>query len=236
MTETIILAGGLGTRLRSRVSDRPKPMAEVAGRPFLEHLLFYCANQGTKHFIISVGYKGNIIKNYFGDSFKNSPITYVFEDEPLGTGGAILKSFESLRSNEPFVLLNGDTYFEVDLRNMIFFHKKNKSELTVALFTATEPDRFGLVEIDSLSKLTSFNNTKAMQNELANGGVYIVNPGLLRIKEPNAFPISFEEVLIKMFLTQKRNMFGYKQETRFIDIGLPKDYEDAQRLKWHLIK
>lgn len=234
MTEAIILAGGLGTRLRSRVSDRPKPMAEVAGRPFLEHLLFYYANQGAKHFVISVGYKGNIIKDHFGDSFKNIAITYVFEDEPLGTGGAILKSFESLKSNEPFLLLNGDTYFEVDLKNMVFFHNKNQSELTVALFTATEPDRFGLVEIDSASTLTSFNNVKAAQNELANGGVYILNPDLLRMKELSVFPISFEETLMKIFLSQKKSMFGYKQETRFIDIGLPKDYEDAQRLKWYL--
>ena len=234
MTEAIILAGGLGTRLRSRVSDRPKPMAEVAGRPFLEHLLFYYANQGAKHFVISVGYKGNIIKDHFGDSFKNIAITYVFEDEPLGTGGAILKSFESLKSSEPFLLLNGDTYFEVDLKNMVFFHNKNQSELTVALFTATEPDRFGLVEIDSASTLTSFNNVKAAQNELANGGVYILNPDLLRMKELSVFPISFEETLMKMFLSQKKSMFGYKQETRFIDIGLPKDYEDAQRLKWYL--
>ena len=126
MTEAIILAGGLGTRLRSRVSDRPKPMAEVAGRPFLEHLLFYYANQGAKHFVISVGYKGNIIKDHFGDSFKNIAITYVFEDKPLGTGGAILKSFESLKSNEPFLLLNGDAIFRFNLKSIYKNHcKKN---------------------------------------------------------------------------------------------------------------
>lgn len=237
MTEAIILAGGFGTRLRSRVSDRPKPMAEVAGRPFLEHLIFYCSGQGVEHFIISIGHKGNFIRDYFGGSFMNRPITYVHEEEPLGTGGALIKSYKSLKSNKPFVLLNGDTYFEVDIKNMILFHKKNKSKLTIALFVATESDRFGLVKVDSKSVITNFNNTKASKNELANGGVYVITPSLLKkIKNPGATPISLEATVVQTLLNQDKDMFGYKQKARFIDIGLPRDYENAQFLTWRLIE
>ena len=233
MTEVIILAGGLGTRLRSIVDDRPKPMAEVAGRPFLEHLLIYSINQGIEHFIISIGYKGASIKEFFGYSFMGKPITYVVEDQPLGTGGGLLKSCKELNTKEPFVLMNGDTYFAVNLKDMIRFHKESDSELTVALFLATEPNRFGSVELGESAKLIGFNNSKAKINELANGGVYVVNPDLLNIKKYDVLPLSFEDQLLKRFLKQKKNMFGFKQSKRFIDIGLPKDYENAQLLKWH---
>lgn len=233
MTEVLILAGGLGTRLRSIVDDRPKPMAEVAGRPFLEYLLMYSINQGASHFIISIGYKGASIKEFFGCSFMGKRITYVVEEQPLGTGGALLKSCKKLNTKEPFVLMNGDTYFEVNLKDMIHFHKKSDSELTMALFLATEPNRFGSVEVDEKAKLIGFNSSKAQINELANGGVYVVDPNLLNIKKYGVLPISFEEELLKRFLKQKKNMFGFKQSKRFIDIGLPKDYENAQMLKWY---
>lgn len=233
MTEVIILAGGLGTRLRSIVNDRPKPMAEVAGRPFLEHLLIYSINQGAEHFIISIGYKGTSIKEFFGCSFMGKPITYVVEEQPLGTGGALLKSCERLNTREPFVLLNGDTYFEVNLKDMVRFHKKSASELTIALFLATEVNRFGSVELDKNDKLIGFKNSKAKINELANGGVYVVNPNLLNKKKYGVLSISLEEELLKGFLKQKKNMFGFRQSKRFIDIGLPKDYENAQLLKWY---
>ena len=115
MTTAIILAGGLGTRLRSVIPDLPKPMAPICGRPFIEYQLEYWIKQGINKFILSVGYKNKVISGYFGDNYKGVEIDYVIENEPLGTGGAFLLASERIANNESFLLLNGDTYFDVDL-------------------------------------------------------------------------------------------------------------------------
>ena len=114
MTTAIILAGGLGTRLRGTLPDLPKPMAPVAGRPFLAHQLDHWIAQGVVRFVLSVGYRAVAISNHFGDRYRGVPIDYVVEPAPLGTGGALALAATKLRSNEPALLLNGDTYFDVD--------------------------------------------------------------------------------------------------------------------------
>ena len=119
MRTAIILAGGLGTRLRQLVSNVPKPMASVNGRPFLAHLMDYWIGQGITQFIISVGYLKESIINYFGNEYQGIKIEYSEEESPLGTGGGVLLAIKNIKSDDYFVLLNGDTFFEVDLRELI---------------------------------------------------------------------------------------------------------------------
>src|SRR3954452_20948621 len=108
--QAIILAGGKGTRLRSAVPDLPKPMAPVAGRPFLEHQMAYWVSQGVNRFVLSVGYKAQIIIDSVGAQFRNAEVVYATEDSPLGTGGAVLHARAQLKPNEPFLVINGDTF------------------------------------------------------------------------------------------------------------------------------
>lgn len=113
MITAIILAGGMGTRLRSAVPDLPKPMAPIHERPFLEHQMDYWIGQGVSRFIVSVGYMKEVIMDHFGASYRATPLTYAIEEEPLGTGGGLLLAAQGL--SETFLVLNGDTFFEVDL-------------------------------------------------------------------------------------------------------------------------
>jgi len=121
--ETIILVGGFGTRLSHIVSDVPKPMIPVNGKPFLKYLFDYLLKNGVTYIILAVGYKSEIIQKYFGDDYKGISITYSVENTPLGTGGAIKKALDCC--NEKYVfIVNGDTYFDVDLKQMKDFHIK----------------------------------------------------------------------------------------------------------------
>ena len=135
ITSAIILAGGLGTRLRSVVADMPKPMAPVNGRPFLEYLLDYWQNQGISHFIISVGYRHEIITGYFGARYKNATIKYAIEKTPLGTGGGFLLASDHLGDDRTFLLLNGDTYFPINLASLEKFATKPKRGLVFLLIS-----------------------------------------------------------------------------------------------------
>jgi len=116
----IILAGGLGTRLKEVAPNTPKPMVIINGRPFLEYQMEYWINQGITRFILSVGYLKDLIINHFGDSFNGASIEYVVEPKPLGTGGGMLLAAKNI--TEIFIVLNGDTYIEVDLNSLYKFH------------------------------------------------------------------------------------------------------------------
>ncbi|WP_157844846.1 sugar phosphate nucleotidyltransferase [Methylocucumis oryzae] len=124
----IILAGGLGTRLRSVVSELPKPMASVSGRPFLEHLMDYWFAQGVTRFILSVGYQSDIITTHFGAHYRHARIDYAIESEPLGTGGGLFYALQEV--DETVLVLNGDTFFSVALDELADFHKNHDSSWT----------------------------------------------------------------------------------------------------------
>jgi len=232
MAELIILAGGLGTRLRSKVRDIPKPMALVRGKPFLGYILNYFLSQKAKHFIISIGYKGQKIQEFFGNSYKGIPISYAIESEPLGTGGALLAAKSLLKSDSPFVLVNGDTFFEVNLRSLLKFHQQRESDMTIAIFSATQADRFGLLSIGENSQITFFESKKAPIGGYANGGVYIISHSLFSYLIKIKTPFSLEDELMESFRLQGKKLFGLEQKGKFIDIGLPEDYELAQGLSW----
>ena len=227
--EVIILAGGLGTRLRSVVNDRPKPMAEVQNEPFLAHLMRYHVRRGAEHFVLSVGYRGTQISDFFGNEFDGVPISYAVEEKPLGTGGALINSVSHLRSANPCLLMNGDTFFPVDLRQLSQLHFRAGADLSLALFDATEADRFGAVEFDENGRVTSFDSGKAKLGHPANGGLYMMSPKILPALDEADVPLSFEETVIPGLIASGHRVYATTQSASFIDIGLPTDYQLAQQ-------
>lgn len=226
--EAIVLAGGLGTRLRSVVTDLPKPMAPIGGTPFLEYILKYLEKNGIKRVILSVGYKWEIIKEYFGNSFKGMELIYSVEDEPLGTGGAIQKAIAQVISKEVYII-NGDTFFDVDLKSLTL---KDDSQLMLSLKHMEKFDRYGCVESDGNNLVTAFTEKEYRDIGNINGGIYLASRDIFNgFNLENIF--SFEEFMQNNFKQLKisSNVF----ENYFIDIGIPEDYEKAQNeIKSHM--
>ena len=229
VTTAIILAGGLGTRLKKVVQDLPKPLALIRGRPFLEYQMDFWISQGVTKFILSVGYLKQTIIDHFGDSYLTASIDYIVEDEPLGTGGALLLASQGLK--ETFLLLNGDTFFEVDLNNLIAFHKKQQSELTLSLFKSNQLGRYMGVDLEDSGEILSLQSGGNELTLLANGGVYLVNP--LALKRLNYKPYtksSLENDLLPKFISLGGGLYGLESSGKFIDIGVPEDYYRAQKI------
>ncbi len=231
MTSAIILAGGLGTRLRSVVPDLPKPMAPISKRPFLEHLLDYWIKQGVGHFVLSVCYRHEIIVGHFGNRYKDAELDYVIEKTPLGTGGGLLLAAEKVRRNEPFLLLNGDTYFAVDLRALIKFSLANDADWCFSLFRTHEKGRYMGMEISPQGQITSLKSGTGQPGRLANGGVYWVNPrSLLQERFSSGDNVSLEDDIFPTAMANGQRLFGIEFPGIFIDIGIPDDYHRAAAL------
>jgi len=232
MTTAIILAGGMGTRLRSAVPDLPKPMAPIEGRPFLEHLMDYWIDQGVSQFVLSVGYKKEVIMDYLGSNYRSTPLTYAIEEEPLGTGGGLLLAAQGV--SEPFLVLNGDTFFEVDLAKLLKFHSDHSSDWTFSLFRTSEVGRYMGIEVKFDGTIESFKSGMGQQERLANGGVYLVNPSVLtnKVFVPGS-KLSLEDDVFPTLVAQDYNFFGLEFPGVFIDIGIPQDYFRAAEVLPH---
>ncbi|MEP7165588.1 MAG: nucleotidyltransferase family protein [Ferruginibacter sp.] len=223
-TQAIILAGGLGTRLRSAVPDLPKCMAPVAGKPFLHHVIHYLQEQGVDSFIFSLGYKHEIIEDWILENYPFLNYQLSIEKEPLGTGGAILLACK--KANEENVLVvNADTMFKVNVNKLLSFHHQHWAECSLALKPMHNFDRYGVVEINKDGRIQSFKEKRFYAEGLINGGMYVLNvPRFLTFGLPEKF--SFEkDYLEKYYSTQK--MMGLVQDEYFIDIGIPEDLEKA---------
>lgn len=228
--EAIILAGGLGSRLRAVVPDLPKPMAPINGRPFLEYLLDYWIEQGVNRFVLSVGYKHDMIKRHFAAAYKGTEVDYAVEEKPLGTGGGLLLALKRLRPTDvPFLIINGDTFFEIDLASMLRHHQKRHAELTIALREVEANNRYTSVGIDELGKIETFaNRARAEKRELINGGVYLATRSLFAsVAWGFDSPLSIENQLYPDMLTEGKRIYGFLSSGRFIDIGVPEDYQRA---------
>lgn len=223
--ETIILAGGLGTRLRSVVADLPKCMAPVAGRPFLFYVINYLRLQGVEKFIFSLGYKHEIILDYLNDQFSTLNFQCSIEEEPLGTGGAIqLACQHSTEKN--VIIVNGDTLFKMDVDVINAFHEHQKADCTLALKPMRHFDRYGIVELNEKGLITDFREKQFYENGLINGGVYVLNvENFLAKKFPAKF--SFEKDYLEQHYQQGK-IAGIIQDNYFIDIGIPEDYSRVQ--------
>src|SRR5690606_8534139 len=222
--EAIILAGGLGTRLRSVVSDLPKCMAPVAGRPFLYYVINQLRLQGVERFIFSLGYKHEYIGRYLAEQFPTLQYECSIEDEPLGTGGAIRLAM-NLSTAKSVLIANGDTLFKADLDKVYHAHQLHKSACTLALKPMQHFDRYGVVEIDANQTITAFHEKKYYEEGLINGGIYLVNANQFR---ENDFPekFSFEKDYLEQAYT-KKTIHGVIDDGYFIDIGIPEDFQKA---------
>jgi NDP-sugar pyrophosphorylase family protein len=218
--EAVILAGGFGTRLKSIVKEVPKPMADINGVPFLEILIKYLKRQNIKRVILSVGYKKEYIINHFKNSFLNLEIVYSIEETPLKTGGAIKKAL-TLVKNEHVFVLNGDTYFNIDLCNMFDKYLENDADIAIALKKMYNFNRYGNVILKD-NKIIDFQEKMFCKEGFINGGIYIIKKEMLK-NEKDIF--SFEEYLSR----RKENIFGYISNAYFIDIGIPEDYYKAKK-------
>lgn len=228
----VILAGGLGTRLRSVVTDVPKPMAPIEGRPFLEYLLDYWIDQGIERFILSVGYRSEVIIDHFGNGYRQVPIAYAFESQPLGTGGGLLQALEHLtEGEESFLLLNGDTWFALDLMAFQQFAEQHRAGVCLALFRASEADRYMGIDIDTDGHIHRFASQRGQLGALANGGVYWVRrTSLNHLDYQPGQVLSLEEQLLPKLMDNGTPLLGFETSGSFIDIGLPHDYHRAGAL------
>lgn len=228
--EVIILAGGLGTRLKDAVPDLPKCMAPVAGRPFLFYVINYLRSQGIEKFIFSLGYKHEVIETYLDDQFPTLNFQIVTEAEPLGTGGAIQLAVAKA-SERNVVIANGDTIFRTDLQKAGTLHSFNNAECTLLLKSLHNFDRYGVVEINGDNLVTDFKEKKYYEQGTINGGLYILNvSGFLEHLFPEKF--SFEKDYLEKSISSSTNgeqkIYGQVQDEYFIDIGIPEDYNRAQ--------
>ena len=227
--EVLILAGGLGTRLRSEVKDVPKCMAPVAGKPFLWYLLKDLNKyKGVTRVILSVGYLREFIFKWIEGVRRefSFAIEYAIEEKPLGTGGGIKLALNQTVTNN-VIVLNGDTYFAVNLNELMTVHLQNPSAVTLALKPMSNFDRYGRVIIDESDKrIVEFKEKEHCKEGLVNGGVYVINK-LEPIFEGLPEKFSFETTVLE---TQCRlgKLFGVVQNGYFIDIGIPSDYHRAE--------
>lgn len=220
--EAIVLAGGFGTRLSHIVTEVPKPMAPINGQPFLQYIFDYLLKNGVTHVILAVGYKAEIIESFFGDLYQGIKITYSIEDTPLGTGGAIKKALDCC-NEEDVLIINGDTYFDVDLKEMKKFHRYTNSSLTVAIKPMSNFDRYGSVIIEN-DKIKKFEEKKKTVQGKINGGTYLIKSGIMDSIDKESF--SFEKVILESDLV---DIYAFESNGYFIDIGVPEDYYNAQK-------
>lgn len=225
ITEILILSGGMGTRLKDAVPDLPKVMAPVAGHPFIYYLINSLKKKGILHFVFLLGYKHEFITSYLDSHFSDLNKTYVIEQEPLGTGGALLNAIQ-LTNQDNIGLTNGDTFFDIDLPEMELVHSICKSECTLALKPMKNYDRYGSVIIEKDHSISDFIEKKFSNEGLINGGFYIINKNKFKNHFFNE-RFSFE----KDYLENKnidKEIYGSIQDAYFIDIGIPEDYQRAQ--------
>jgi len=226
MMECIVLAGGFGTRLQSVVADAPKCMAPVNGQPFLHYVFDYLEQQGCTRVILSLGYKHEIVTAWLATENRSFATDYVIEQDPLGTGGGIQLALTKA-TEQQVIILNGDTMFRVDSKEMLQFHQANKAATTLALKPMNNFERYGVVQLDSEMRITAFEEKKHYETGLINGGVYVINKTALTDKNlPEKY--SFEKDYFEAFV-HEGNMYGFVTDGYFIDIGIPSDYEQAQR-------
>jgi D-glycero-alpha-D-manno-heptose 1-phosphate guanylyltransferase len=226
MMQAIVLAGGLGTRLRSVVPDLPKPMAPVAGRPFLAWILDRLVDAGFERAVLAVGYRHEVIRDHFGEAYRGMSLHYSIENTPLGTGGAIRLAADHATAPQVFVL-NGDTYLALDYRAMLAKHQQSASRLSVAVCSVPDVSRYGALELET-GQIHGFREKGCTGPGFINAGVYLLASEILH-EIPAGAPFSFELQLLVPRVQALRPL-AFITEGRFIDIGIPEDFARAQQL------
>lgn len=232
MPDAIILAGGRGERLKSVVSDVPKPLAPVNGVPFLDYLLEQLkAFHDITRVILAIGYKASQIKEYYKKIPISFPFSLIFSEEdennPLGTGGALKKAF-SLNVKSPAFIFNGDSFFDIDLQKMYHHHLQKKAELTIACRHVENVSRYGELYIDETMRIHAFYEKREIAKPgWINGGIYLIQPSLIKFF-PEKICFSLEKEVFPELLNNP--VFAYPSSGNFIDIGTKQSYFQAQRI------
>jgi NDP-sugar pyrophosphorylase family protein len=220
-----ILAGGRGTRLHPLVQDRPKPMVELAGRPFLEYLILQLRRQGFRQLVVCSGYRASVISDYFGNGDRwDVEIAYSTEPLPLGTGGALRRAVGDL-PDERWLVMNGDSFFDAPLDVLVAEHTGAGAAATLALARVQDSGRFGRVHVDGNGWVTQF-IAQAMPNgaagpSLINGGIYVVERSVIDAVPADTL-VSLEHEVFSPLVG--RGLRGVTFDRAFVDIGVPDDY------------
>ena len=223
--KAIILAGGLGTRLRERVPNLPKAMAPVAGRPFLEYLLDALWTGGIQEVLLSVGYRSDDIIKHFGNRYRGTIVHYCIETQPLGTGGAIAHAL-SQQPDEVALVLNGDTFLGIDYRRLLRWYAEGPTEFAMVLHNLPDMGRYGAV-LTSGERVVGFAEKGTSGPGLINAGIYIIQSGIFA-KFDLRREFSFEVDFLQRYCDALRPR-AYVSDAYFIDIGVTEDFERAQR-------
>lgn len=231
--KAVILVGGEGTRLRPLTSSMPKPMVPVLNVPFLEHVFRHLSNHGIRDIVLALCYLPDNIQSYFGDgSGFGINLTYVVEDFPLGTVGAVKNVADHFDST--FLVLNGDVYTDLDITSMIALHKDKGAVATIALTPVEDPSAYGVVDTDADGKVKCFIEKPKREEaptNMINAGTYVLEPDVLRHVEPQTFCM-FENFLFPLLLDTGEPVYAYPSDAYWIDIGTPEKYAS---LNQHLL-
>lgn len=220
-----ILVGGLGTRLRSVISDRPKVMASIQGRPFLSFPLDQLAGAGITNIVLCTGHLGDQIRVFFGNSYRGMRLAYSQEAKALGTAGA-LRLAQPLLSSNPVLVMNGDSFCDVDLEGFLAGHSARRAKATLALARVDDAARYGQVRLDAEGAVISFDEKgKNPEAGWINAGVYLIAPSLIETI-PGDRPVSLEREMFPAWIDQ--GLYGYRHDSRFIDIGTPEAYRSSE--------
>lgn len=221
-----ILAGGLGTRLRSIVADRPKVLAEVRGRPFLAYLLDQVAAAGVKMVVLCTGYLGEQVRETFGDTYRSLRLFYSQESSPLGTAGALrlaLPLFES----DTVLVMNGDSFCETNLGTFWTWHCAREAAATLRLIKVVDTRRYGRVQIDANGRVFGFDEKgDTSAPGWINAGIYLLKRHLLQAI-PTSGAVSLEREIFPTWIS--RGLYGYQSAGRFLDIGTPEAYAATEQ-------
>lgn len=223
----VLLVGGLGTRLQSVLLGTPKPLARVGDTPFLQLLVRQLRSQGFRRVVMCTGHLAEQVEEEFGDGKKwDIAIEYSKELHPLGTAGAIKLAERFLTQDPEFLVMNGDSFLEVDLSQLMHFHREHNGLITIAVRRVPDAARYGTVHVEG-NRVIAFQEKRAAQvSGLVNGGVYLFNRAVLNhIPEG---PSSLEKDVLPRLLGHK--LYAIEQHGMFIDIGTPEDYARAQTL------
>lgn len=227
--QAILLAGGLGTRLQSVVSDRPKPMALILEKPFMEYVVHELARYGITEIIFAVGYKGSMVEEYFRDGSDfllpdgngHLKIKYAYEEELLGTAGAI-KNAGAFITGEIFFVLNADTFYQLDYSRLVRLMQAEKLDMALVVREVPDVSRYGQALLRD-NRLIAFNEkTTESKPGTINGGIYLMNRSLLA-EIPDG-KVSLENEMIPAWLKAGRALGGLVNDGYFIDIGIPEAY------------
>ncbi len=223
----VILCGGKGTRLRAAVSDRPKPLAWIAGRPFITYLLEELENAGVRHCVLATGYLGGQFQKVLGDVFGKLALAYSHEETALGTGGALRQAVVHLPGDGPVAILNGDSYCACDWNALAAAHRAAGRLATMVVTPFRGPGRFGGPICDGTGAVTAFAPAHG-EDSLINAGIYLVEPALCA-EIPGDRECSLEREIFPALATAGR-LHGFRSEGPLLDIGLPETFHIAQRI------